>query len=190
MYPIIRFARHLAAARRQPPLGPFEAHVSQHICWPWDIDPWMELNNGRTLTLYDLGRIPLAVRTGMATAVRKNGWGLAVAGASVRYRRRIRTFERFTMVSRLIGWDARFFYMDQSMWKGVDRAAMDCAGQMLLRSACTTGRGGRGIVPPAEVAASLGFTGDSPPLPQWVEAWIAAEGERPWPPEVSPAGAL
>lgn len=180
MYPFLRFAWHMAAARRLPRLPPFGTHVSRHVCWPWDIDPWVELNNGRTLTLYDLGRIPLVVRCGLAEAVRREGWGFAVAGASVRYRRRIKPFERFTMASRMIGWDERFLYMEQSMWKGAD-----CANHMLLRSACTA-RGGRGIVPPAEVGAVLGLPPDSPPLPGWVRAWIEAEAERPWPPHEAP----
>ncbi|AXC49174.1 thioesterase [Paracoccus suum] len=182
MYPILRFARHIAAARRLPALGPFAPHVSQHRCWPWDIDPWLEMNNGRTLTLYDLGRMALSVRTGLAQTARERRWGLAVAGVSVRYRRRIKSFERFQMVSRLIGWDERFFYMEQSMWKGGE-----CANNMLLRSAVT--RGASGIVPTAEVAAAMGLPAESPPLPEWVRAWIAADAERPWPPEGAPDAA-
>jgi acyl-CoA thioesterase FadM len=100
MYPIFRFAKEMLAVRRAPALGPFGVHVSHHRCWPWDLDPWMELNNGRTLTLYDLGRIPAAARTGLVGAMRRNGWGMTVAGAAVRYRRRIRVFRRFQMRSR------------------------------------------------------------------------------------------
>lgn len=175
MYPIFRFIKHMAAARRMPPLTPFEPHISHHRCWPWDIDPWMEMNNGRTLTLYDLGRIALSLRTGLAHTARTQRWGLAVAGVSVRYRRRIKAFERFDMVSRLVGWDERFFYMEQSMWKG-----SECANNMLLRSAVT--RGASGIVPVAEVAAAMALSPESPPLPEWVRAWIAADAQRPWPP--------
>lgn len=177
MYPFLRLAFGLARARRQPALGPFDPHVSHHICWPWDLDPWRELNNGRTLTLYDLGRTPLAVRSGVIWVLAAQGWGMTVAGSSVRYRRRVRAFERVTMVSRLIGWDARFLYMDQSMWKGTD-----CTSQALIRSAVT---GKAGIVPPAEVARALGHDADSPPLPAWVLAWAEAEGQRPWPPEAA-----
>ena len=65
MYPLIRFAREVMAARRAPHLPPLGAHVSIHRVWPWDLDPWWELNNGRTLTLYDLGRIPMAIRLGI-----------------------------------------------------------------------------------------------------------------------------
>ena len=51
MYPLIRFASAILREGRAPKLGLLDTHVSQHICWPWDIDPFMELNNGRTLTL-------------------------------------------------------------------------------------------------------------------------------------------
>ncbi|MFN6978209.1 MAG: thioesterase family protein, partial [Gemmobacter sp.] len=100
------------------------------------------------------------------------------AGSSVRYRRRVRAFQRVTMVTRLIGWDARFLYLDQSMWR-----EGDCTSQALIRSACTSADG---IVPPARLAAAMGIGTDSPPLPGWVAAWSAAEATRPWPPEAAP----
>ncbi|MDO5648618.1 thioesterase family protein [Paracoccus sp. (in: a-proteobacteria)] len=177
MYPLIRFAKEMLKYRNAPRLAATDAHISTHICWPWDLDPWIELNNGRTLTLYDLGRLPLAQRTGLISVLRKRGWGITVAGNSVRYRRRIKMFDRFTMVSRLVGWDARFLYMEQSMWKGAE-----CCNHMLVRTAVTSAAG---IVPTAEIAAELGVDPVSPPLPDWVQAWIAADAGRPWPPVLS-----
>jgi acyl-CoA thioesterase FadM len=174
MYPFLRAALVMARARRQPPLGLFEAHVSAHLCWPWDLDPWIELNNGRTLTLYDLGRLPLGRRTGVERVLRANRWGLTVAGASVRYRRRVTAFTRLTMHSRCLGWDERFFYMDQSMWQG-----QDCTSQVLIRSAIVSKAG---MVPPRELALALGASPESPALPAWVQAWSGAEATRPWPP--------
>ena len=140
MYPLLRFAKEMLKYRRAPRIGLLEAHVSTHRCWPWDLDPWIELNNGRTLTLYDLGRIPMAVRTGIVDILRQNQWGFTVAGNSVRYRRRIKAFQRFTMVSRSMGWDDRFIYMEQSMWRGGEGC-----NHMLLRVAITSAQG---IVPP------------------------------------------
>lgn len=179
MYPIARFVKEMLKFRSAPKLGPTDPHVSVHRCWPWDLDPWIELNNGRTLTLYDLGRIPMAARTGLIGILRQRRWGITVAGSSVRYRRRIKAFHRFTMVSRVIGWDARFFYMEQSMWR-----RGECCNHMLLRSAVT---GKTGIVPPSEVMAAAGLPPDSPALPGWVQEWIAADANRPWPP-VLPEG--
>ncbi|MFT4013885.1 MAG: acyl-CoA thioesterase [Paracoccus sp. (in: a-proteobacteria)] len=174
MYPILRFAAQILKYRKAPRLGMLQAHVSQHRCWPWDLDPWIELNNGRTLTLYDLGRVPMAIRAGIMGTLRERGWGITVAGNSVRYRRRIRAFHRFTMVSRTLGWDGRFLYMEQSMWR-----RGECCNHMLLRGAIT---GPQGIVAPAELMRAAGENPESPALPGWVLAWIASDGQRPWPP--------
>lgn len=174
MYPFCRLAKELWRARTAQPLGLLEAHVSRHICWPWDLDPWIELNNGRTLTLFDLGRVPLGRRNGMHRALGANGWGAAVAGNTVRYRRRVRAFDRIEMHSRCIGWDHRFFYIEQSMWLGAE-----CSGHMIVRSAITSKDG---IVLPARVLEAMGVDTESPALPDWVQGWIAAEAARPWPP--------
>lgn len=175
MYPVVRMLFQILKHRKDPPLPLTGTHVSQHYCLPWDIDFWMELNNGRTLTLYDLGRIPLAVRIGLGSVLRREKWGLTIAGASVRYRRRVRMFERIEMRSRAICWDDRFLYLEQSMW----RQGGDCASHVLYRSAVT---GRDGIVSPATLAARLGLNEASPPMPDWVSAWIAADDQRPWPP--------
>ncbi len=175
MYPWIRMLLVMRKARRQSPLAPFGTHISSHLCLPWDIDPWRELNNGRTLTLYDLGRLPLGERTGLHRLAKAQRWGMAVAGASVRYRRRVRAFQRFEMRTRLIGWDQRFVYIEQSMWR-----QGECTSHVLIRSAIT--RGARGIVPPAEMAVGLGLAPDSPELPAWVSGWADADAARPWPP--------
>lgn len=175
MYPFIRLAKEMWVNRNAAPLPILGTHVSHHMCWPWDIDPWVELNNGRTLTLYDLGRIPLAMRTALGKTLRAQNWGLTVAGNTVRYRRRVRAFDRVTTYTRCIGWDHRFMYIEQSMWKGDD-----CTSQQVIRSAVTSAAG---IVPTQEVLAAMGEPVASPELPAWVQGWIAAENTRPWPPE-------
>jgi acyl-CoA thioesterase FadM len=179
MYPYLRMVKELVKFRSAPALGVTGEHVSHHICWPWDLDPWRELNNGRTLTLYDLGRIPLGTRTGLHKALVRHGWGLAVAGVSVRYRKRVKLFHRVEMRTRCIGWDTRFMYIEQSMWRGGD-----CTSHMLLRSAITSAQG---MIPPSRLLAEMGLSVQSPPLPAWVEAWITAEAARPWPPIRHPA---
>ncbi len=178
MYPFLRMAKELFVHRNAPPLPLEGTHVSHHLCWPWDLDFWAELNNGRTLTLYDLGRIPLAKRIGLVRAIREHGWGMTVAGVSVRYRRRIRLFHRFEIHSRAVGWDSRFLYLVQSIWVS-SKTGKHCANQALYRTAVTSKEG---IVAPERVARAMGVDPQSPPLPDWVQNWIDAEATRPWPP--------
>lgn len=175
MYPYIRMAKELWKFRNSPRLTILEPHVSTHRIWPWDLDPWRELNNGRTLTLFDLGRIPMSVRMGFDKAAKSRGWGITVAGNSTRYRRRVTLFQKLTQVCRVIGWDARFVYLEQSFWRGED-----CTSHMLLRSAFISKSG---IVAPAEVLAALGQAQDSPALPEWIKGWIESDALRPWPPQ-------
>lgn len=177
MYPILRTAWQLWLHRKAPKMGLCDRHVSHHICLPVDIDPWMELNNGRTLTLFDMGRMTAGLRMGLPGELKRRGWGMAVAGASVRYRKRVTMFQRIEMHTEVAGWDDRFIYLLQAMWVGGT-----CTSQALLRTAFTSREGTR---PPSEVAAAMGWTDPSPELPQWVADWIAAEGTRPWPPEAA-----
>lgn len=173
MYPVIRMLKELAVHRGAPPLVGSEEHVSHHLCWPWDIDIWLELNNGRTLTLFDLGRVVLLQRLGAVRVLAREGWAGTVAGASIRYRARVRMFDRLTIRSRVTGYDARFVYVEQSMWRGGT-----CTSHALVRIAVTSRRG---IVPTDEVRAALGAP-LSPPLPDWIAAWSTADALRPWPP--------
>ncbi|MEE9452892.1 MAG: acyl-CoA thioesterase [Paracoccaceae bacterium] len=175
MYPFIRLLYQMAKHRNDPPLESGGVHVSQHYCLPWDIDMWLELNNGRTLTLYDLGRLPFARRTGMLSALKRRKWGMVVAGLSVRYRRRVTMFQKFEMRTRAIGRDARFFYLSQTMWRNGEATS-----SALFRAAVTDKNG---IVATDLVTAEMGHPDWNPALPDWVEAWIAAEDTRIWPPE-------
>ncbi len=174
MYPLVRLAKEYAINRGAPDLKPFGTHVSHHRCWPQDVDLFMEMNNGRILTILDLGRTTLAHRVGLLRALGQNKWGLTMAGVSVRYRRRIRPFVKFRTVSKAVGFDHRFMYLDQSIWIGAE-----CAVQALYRSAVTDKNG---IVDPQRVFDAMGLVGDTPTLPDWVQAWINADAARPWPP--------
>ena len=174
MYPVLRLAKELVRHRAAPPLKVGETHVTTMICWPWDIDVFLELNNGRTLTLYDMARVVMYRRLGVMEAMKRLGWGGTVAGASVRYRSRVRAFQRVEVRATLVGWDDRFNYVVQSMWR-----RGTCTSQALMRMAVTDANG---LVPAARVARELGFPAESPPLPDWVAAWAHAEAQRPWPP--------
>ncbi len=106
--------------------------------------------------------------------MREHGWVGTVAGSSFRYRKRVRAFDRYELRSRMVGWDERFFYAEQSMWRNGE-----CTSHGLLRMAITDKNG---IVETAKVAEAFGQSEERQPLPAWVQAWIAAEAERPWPP--------
>jgi acyl-CoA thioesterase FadM len=174
MYPALRLGLITLSERRKAPLGLFDRHVLPLRCLPWDLDGFLEMNNGRVLTLYDLGRFAMSIRVGLWDKLREQRWGLVVAGSSVRYRARITGFQRFDLHTRLIGWDHRFFYIEQAMWRGDT-----CCNHALLRTGVTArGR----LAPVHSVTEALGHAGPAPALPGWVTAWTEADADRPWPP--------
>jgi acyl-CoA thioesterase FadM len=181
MFPFVRLAKDMFLSRNMPDLPVLGVHVSHHRCWPQDIDIFIEMNNGRILSILDLGRTVLAKRVGLLTALKQKRWGLTMAGVSVRYRKRIRPFVKFKVVSRAVGWDDKFFYLEQSIWIGED-----CACQALYRSAITDKNG---IVRPRQLFDHIGFEGERPVLPDWAQNWIDADQTRPWPPEITPHSA-
>ncbi|SDE61498.1 acyl-CoA thioesterase [Limimaricola pyoseonensis] len=177
MYPFIRMIWQFWRHRDDAALPVTGTHVSRHIVLPWDLDFWNELNNGRTLTLYDMGRMPLSQRAGIIPALRREGWGMVVAGVSVRYRRRVQGFARITMKSRAVCWDERFVYTEQAMF----RADGEATSHAMVRLAVTDRKKG-GTVAPARLMESMGLDPVSPPMPGWIADWVRAENERPWPP--------
>jgi len=177
MYPIFRFMLEMRRARKLPPLAMGETHVTRVTCLPWDIDYQFEMNNGRVLTLFDIGRVVMLERLGVVERVRKLNWYGTIAGSTIRYRRRITLFQKLEMRSRVIGIDESFNYIEQSFWRLGDG---ECCAHAVLRVAITTGKG---IIPTAEVVEKLGLEYPEMTLPVWVKAWDASERQRPWPPE-------
>ena len=164
MYPFGRFLLHPqrpSGAARQPIDA---AGDVSFYCRPWDIDIFGEMNNGRVLTLYDLGRFDLTIRIGLPKLMRKHGWGFVVAGSSVTYRKRIRLFDRVSLKTQIAGYDAKWIYILQSMWV----AGKPC-NQALLRTAVTRKSG---TVPTAEVLDAMG----SPALDLELPAWAPSLG--------------
>ncbi|MEO1316686.1 MAG: thioesterase family protein [Pseudomonadota bacterium] len=175
MYPFLRTALALLSHRPQTGLSPDEPLVIGTRCWPWDADPFFELNNGRHLTLFDIGRFALGARLGLFRLLRQRGWGLVVGSSATQYRKRIRLFERFEIVTQMIGRDEKWFYFEQVAQK----RGTPCSAAF-IRTAVVAGP--KGTVPTQDVADALGYPNWFGALPDWATSLEAADRARPWPP--------
>lgn len=162
----------LSSAKRKPSLTVMQESVLKLRVWPGDIDVFKELNNGRHLTMMDFGRFDLAARSGLLKLVKQKGWGLAVAGASVRFRHRLRLFDKFELHTKVAGYDEKWFYFHQQIIRNnkIHSAA-------LIRTAVTSKDG---IVNVCKVIEEMGLEIDKKPLPEWVTAWAKSDEMRPW----------
>lgn len=158
MYPFFRLAKTIIQSKKQPTLSYTQQDEIQFRCHPWDIDLFLELNNGRILTLYDLGRTALSVKCGLMSTLKKKRWGLVVAGSSVRYRKRIHMFDKITMKTQCVATDDKWFYLEQSMWvKG------EPCSSVLIRAGVTSKQG---IVAPLDVVDAAGVSPADNETPQ------------------------
>ncbi|MFH1034590.1 MAG: thioesterase family protein [Pseudomonadota bacterium] len=150
--------------RPLPPLG--ESLISMRV-WPNDLDMNLHMNNGRYLTLMDLGRFDLTIRTGLGRAALRGRWRPMLGAATIRFRRGLRPFQRYDLRTRLVYWDHKWFFMEQRF---------EVAGQVYA-SALVKGVfvGPREKISPQVVAQAIGHDGASPPMPEEVRAWLQWE---------------
>ena len=172
MYPVVKFASLLFGARFREKLALHESSALHYRVGITDVDMFGELNNARYLNYMELGRWDYSYRTGFMGLMKAKNWGVAVGGASIRYRRRIPFLSRFSVTSELICHDGRWFYFLQEFHRQ-DRI---CASALM--KVCATSK--KGLVPATEVLDEMGVQMDAG-TPDWVAAWIEAEGMRPWP---------
>jgi acyl-CoA thioesterase FadM len=171
MYPYFRLAKVITNAVLGRGLSLDDISRVRFLVWPGDVDIYPEMNNGRHLTIMDLGRADFTIRTGILKRGHERGWTLVAAGASVRFRHRLAPLRRFILTSRLLGHDDRWFYFLHETEQG-GRVCSSALVRVGLRSKA-------GLVTAERVLEALGRPEWRPALPAWVAKWIEAEDARP-----------
>jgi acyl-CoA thioesterase FadM len=125
-------------------------------CWPNDLDTNMHMNNGRYLTIMDLGRLDLIARTGLWPVMRARKWYPVIASAKISFRRSLNVFETFELTTQVIGWDDKWLYIEHRMERGGKVMAQAFVKGLFL--------GPDGKVAMEELVGAIGHDGPSPEL--------------------------
>lgn len=165
----------IAGSARRPALETMGVSVVPMRVWPTDLDLNLHMNNGRYLTLMDLGRVDLVVRTGMWRVMVGNGWKPLVGSAVFRFRRPLQLLSRFELHTRLVFWDSKWFFIEQRFMRGGRPYGIGLV-KALIRSRSRN-------ISPDEVLGAMDRPYERPPTPAGIEEWISAEdclvaGER------------
>lgn len=137
-----------------------------------DLDPLMHMNNGRYLSLLDLGRMDLMLRSRFWPVIKERGWYPVVAGQTITYYRSLKLFERFELRTEVMGADERWIYMHQRFYRRGDLVADAVVRARFLR------RSG-GSVDVAEVMEAAGGLPEDRVVPEWVQAWNVGSSRKP-----------
>ena len=169
---LFRFLFTILKSGFRSKIGPLDSSVVRFTVLPHDCDLNIHLNAGRFVSFMDISRIELLARMRVLRRVLKKGWRPVVGGLVIRYRRSVEPFERFTVESRVVGWDDKWFYIEHTVNRHNGSMAAIAYARTLLRKS-------GGTVHPRELIELMGLTGtESPALPPFVEQWRTAEDQR------------
>jgi acyl-CoA thioesterase FadM len=157
--------------KRCEPLGPCTTYFT---VLPTDLDVFWHMNNGVYLSIMDLGRVDLLIRSGMMKLMRRAGYWPIIAAETIRFKRPLKLWQRFALETRVIGWDDKAFLMEQRFLRrkeGTGTWAVIAEGIVRARFLSAAG-----TVPASDYLALLGEADTpSPVLPEWIAQWNAVQ---------------
>jgi acyl-CoA thioesterase FadM len=151
--------------RREGRLAPTEISRIRVTTLPTDLDILRHMNNGRYLSLFDLGRWDLLVRTGMLDVMKRNNWYAVVSSETITFRKSLELWQRFDVESRLIGHDDKAIYLEH-------RAVVD--GEIYARAIIRSR-----TLSHEELFAAVGRPEGVPEIEPWVHDWADATSLPP-----------
>lgn len=155
---------HSVLSRFRSRLDPLDVVRTPFRVLPTDLDVYRHMNNGRYLSIADIGRYDLLARAGLLGELKKRGWYPVVVASSITYRKSLMPWQRFVIESRFLGFDERCVYVEQRfVVDGEIHARMHLRGRFLKR------RGG--LVPMAELQEVLGVGADELTVPAELLRW-------------------
>jgi len=135
-----------------------------------DIDLNLHMNNARYLSLMDYARTHLLARTRLLGHILRSRWQPLVGAVWITYRRSLPLFESYMLGSRLVCWDERWFYLEQTFTGSKGLAAVGWVKGAL--------RDPQGVVDPRTVIEAVAPGAVSPPLPEAILSWNELTREK------------
>ncbi len=130
---------------------------------PLDCDLNMHMNNGRYLTFMDLGRIHMLGQTGMLKPLLHARWMPVLGAAEINFICPLRPLRRFELLTRLVTWDEKYFYVEQRF----ESKGRLCAVALVKGLFVTKGR----PVESSAVLKMLNIDVNAPRMPEVVRHW-------------------
>jgi len=135
-----------------------------------DVDFNMHINNARYLRYMERGRWDFPVQTATWDLVVKHKLNFLVAGAEIGYYKELPLFKRFRLETQYLGWDNKYFYIEQIFKIGDVTYASGIVKAVFVQK--------RKVVEPAKIAELVGVDAPENELPEYVKQWKAMMESR------------
>jgi acyl-CoA thioesterase FadM len=150
--------------RFRPPCDVLGPSRKRFVVWPPDLDVLWHVNNGVYLSMLDVARVDLMLRSGMARRLTRAGIYPVVAAETIRFRRSLQLFQAFEVETRVLGWDDKAFLLEHRFLRGDELVA-----EAVVRARFLRRKGGS--VASRELLQLIGREQPTPELPGWIAAW-------------------
>lgn len=159
----LRLLRVVIHAFFRKVLGPLQTSITNYVVIPTDLDVNMHMTNSRYSSMMDIGRTDFIIRTGIYKKLWQKRLKPVIGAASIRWRKGLHLGQAFSLHTRILGWDDKWYYIEQRFM---------CKG----RSVCygivkATFRGPHGVYSPVQLAKEIDPNLTSPPLHDILDLW-------------------
>ncbi len=162
----------LPGLANQNTLGIFDESILSFRVGFSDVDFNFHVNNGRYLTIMDLGRLDLALRNGMWKTIRKHKLRPSAGSVAARFRQELRLFEGFDLVSRILGIDQKWIYIEHVLRKQNGIVAARAIVKATLTQKKTGSFSPMRILEESNITIPPDYT-----MPGYLKSWIEAEAK-------------
>jgi acyl-CoA thioesterase FadM len=151
----------------KPYADPLKPCRSVFRVYPSDLDAFMHMNNSKYMAIMDVARIELMVRSRLFDKFNAQRWYPVILAETVSFHRSLRLFQKFEIVTHIMYWDEKDFYMTQDFIRD---------GRMIANSVvkCRFLSRDGGSVPTADLKRVAQMTAEPGELPLWMRQWSDA----------------
>jgi len=167
---------HSLRSRFGPRLGHYDIARTRFITLPTDQDILRHMNNGVYLSIMDIARFDMLHRTGIWAIFQAKGWYPVVVSETISFRKSLTIGQRFTVESRILGFDDKAVYVEQRFVRpveGPDAAPgeVEVYARGFIRGRFLKRTGG--VVSIGELTAAVGAVPEGLTVPGWLLDWSA-----------------
>ena len=162
---------------RGPRLDVEAVSRSDFRVWPTDLDVLRHMNNGKYLSIMDVGRFDLMQRNGVLAVFRRENWYPVVVGQTISYRKSLNPWKKFTIESKILGFDEQAVYMEQRFVRPDRNGEPEVYSRAYVRARIlrrSTAQQSGGVVGVDEIIEKTGADRSAFHVPEQILAWGAS----------------
>ncbi len=149
------------------PLEYHETSVIKMRVLPTDLDLNFHMNNGRYLTIMDIGRTEFVIRFGLHKLVLSDKLSAVASGININFFKPLAPFEKYELHTKVLTWDDSWFYLKQEFIKDNQIKASAIAKVIFLK------KGKR--VSPSYLLKKMNKDVTAPKAPEYFQSMLESE---------------